>query len=231
MQFWAELGNVISPEMIAQIGMDFLLRGDTRQALSFFANDQMVPARAERLLLPLIRRQYLDHAALMETTVRMLNTHPPMRAKILERLIEFDGQNDARSALLWNGLTLQDAAHPQAAALRVLALNAKVPQNAAQAFFHFIGTAAGQAEVEQDGGKAWLESFLEAAFKKNEATRSEFLLALVTTKAEGIAPARRLADFLIAGSIVLKLPPEKKKWLEQAWQSSPEALKRIEAKQ
>jgi len=184
---------------------------------------------AKRVLFPLFRREYLgigespidSHllSAVASRLMRFRGNEEEVSEFVFGKMKEWDGLGDERSLELWTGIgKLRDADE-----LAAFAITAKVPQNAAEAFYAYPQTPAGQQKVVKAPG-GWQEHFdnyLHAAFDRKDKA-PDYLRAMVR---------RSLLFALNEGSVTLTVTAEQKRIFDEAWKDVPEALKHVQVKE
>lgn len=205
--------------------------------------------KAREVLLPLLRREYLSvgKGELIRGALRCLNSlHESSDMKypnmLLDKLSEWDQLGDDRSVLMWDGLRAFSKWDDKTCTrVRTFIAKARVPQNAAKAFWAFSYSTSGRKIIRGDkrGWQVLYEEYLRIAFEKSDTDRDvrrqkqvEFLQALTgeyRAKDGKVSFRKNLSflQFLQESKVVLTVTDEQRKVLAGAWSHFPEAMKHV----
>jgi hypothetical protein len=181
--------------------------------------------RAAQLLTPLLTADNLSLRKgqfARQALQALWRTHGPEASlvKIVLDLLEAtDAKELAHSADLWFALPASLMSDAAAERLRAFSRKARIPRNAATAFFVFVHTPAGRRALIKPGG--WTSHFagyLDAAFAQKGAALTTRLAALSAyPKFSAPTDGSYLTRILSSGRVRLRLSEEKLKIVRAAW--------------
>ena len=141
----------------------------------------------------------------------------------LDKLASWDALGDERSAVAWRGVRpgVSSLGDEAAGKLKALIRAAKIPLNAAEAFYAYPKCPAGAKEIKSIGLAAYLRSYLDMAFSKGGSLREyPFLRALVATD----PLAEQLTRMVRDQKVDLTVTSREFALLKRAWRKAPQAL-------
>ena len=216
---WRALGPEVQPEHIVHARVDMYARNPCDSAWqSFFSPRHVTEERAERLFLPLVRREYLAHGPVVFDAVRHLCRFPKLRAGLLAKLMEFDAERDRRSVGLWEALDVKTLGDASARRLRAFALRANLDQVAGRGFWAYLATPAGRKETQKDGGKAFLLAYLRVAFARRAASDTRGRLGALAQTGDD---RRALVRIIIDSKVDISVTKAQLGALRSAWYRVP----------
>lgn len=222
-QCWSTLGAELQPADFVRAVLDMrTLNGAEGHAWWLFNDAHLTEARARRILLPIVRREYLREAKLVSDVIRNVCRVPALRREVLERLMRFDAERDRRSAAAWDTLDARGLDAATVRRLRAFALEAQLWDVGGQAFWTYLATAAGRKEIAKDGAKAYIDEYLAVAFRKErDSDKQRFVYGLVATP-RGRA---RLAKLLEQHKVDITVTKAQYAIVERAWKrKAPKAF-------
>ena len=227
--FWRELGPQLRSEDLVRVMLDaewgpHALTVPVRVADVWnvvFWPPALTQERAEKLMLPMVRRQYLSYGPLVCSAARRVWRFPALRKPFLARLVEFDAAGDTRGILLWNTFEPRSVDDASARTIRTLAFSARLWQVAGRAFWAYRDSPAGRREAAADRGAALLRTYLRTAFaKKTPDEQVDFLRGLVDTRDGSLD----LLSMLRRGRVDITVTPDQFELLKLAWGKDRRAL-------
>ena len=229
--FWTDFASQVQPEDIVAIELEMKAWNDMgRFTWEVFDSRYADQAKAQELLLALVRREYLGvskpgrpHSVtgyalgcLVHYTTQSGGT---LGTRVVCKMLEM--ADDRRSGDAWRCAVVRGCDDESAMKLRRLALEARWPGVGGSVFWKFLATPAGEKEVRQDGGKRLLEEYLEVAFgKKRYQDTEEYVRALTGYKGRG----QYLMQMLKERRVDVEVTERQFAGLKQAWSGVPEAL-------
>ncbi len=189
-RFWKLFGDEITTDDIIESDVVRHFRWEM-----FHPCEGFIPPKQKTnaLLLPVLRREYLGvnegqlmHQALMALQDVNGKKDSGLIEKIVRNIVAWDELGDSRSSYVWHGpgawgtITYWPSANDDTGQmLKGLITAAKVPQNAAEAFFAFAKTPFGKKEIEKIGWQTYFDTYLKNAMsKKTEEKQHAYLRAL-----------------------------------------------------
>ena len=229
--FWTDFADQVQPEDIVAVELE-MKAWNHRGYFTWEVFDPKYAdrAKAEELLLALVRREYLGvkksraHSSVIEYAFKHLvhyatQSGSTLGTRVVCKLLEM--ADDKRSGDAWRCAVVYGCDDESAMKLRRLALEARWPGVAGSVFWKFFKTPAGEMEAKQDGGKRFLEEYLNVAFgKKGYQETEEYLRALTGYEGRG----RYLMRMLKERRVDVEVDQTRFSVLKRAWETVPEAL-------
>ena len=229
--FWADFADQVQPEDIVAIELEMKAWNDRGYfTWEVFDAKYADRAKAQELLLALVRREYLgvkkpggrrpviDYAFLcLRQSVRQ--SGGTFGTRVIRKLLEMS--DDKRSADAWRCAVVWGCDDESAMKVRRLALETRWHGVAGSVFWKFFKTPAGEKEAKQDGGKRFIEEYFNVAFgKKGYQETEEYLRALTGYEGRG----RYLMRMLKERRVDVEVDQTRFSVLKRAWETVPEAL-------
>ena len=218
---WDALAPHLRPADIAKVHVGMQSRRYAGYAVwELLEGGHVTKDQAGRILLPIVADRYLQHPKLMACVIAALRRFPQLHKQAVAALGAAKPAQQAQNLLL---LQPRDIDPANAKKVRTLALHADAPRTAGRAFWTYVATATGLAELKRDGGRTLLPAFVAAALKRPPDQAREALQALIDARPR---PVRwpNLAFILARGKADIVVTPKQFDILKAAWKKMPKAL-------
>ena len=229
--FWTAFADQVQPEDIVAIELEMKAWNDR----GYFTWEVFDPkyadhAKAQELLLALVRREYLGVKrpggrspvigyAFNQLVHYATESGGTLGTRVVFKMLEM--ADDRRSGDAWRCAVVCGCDDESAMKVRRLALETRWHGVAGSVFWKFFKTPAGEKEAKQDGGERFLEEYLDVAFgKKRYQETEEYLRALTGYEGRGQYLMRMLKE----RRVDVEVDQTQFSVLKRAWETVPEAL-------
>ena len=148
---WDRLGDKMGPADVVRVQCDMPspLLGSSPW---LFGPPHLAKGRAKRLLLPLVRRDYLSDRSPVPLVSDRLQGLEGLKAEVLDRLLAWARAGDERCTRVWDLMRCGDLSDDLARKVKSCALTTEMWQVTPPAFWKYLETRAGRRELAKHGG-------------------------------------------------------------------------------